>query len=431
MDSKRKDELDEQARAILKGNDQGGYTIPTKGLYPFQWNWDSALVALGFSTFDLDRAWTEIETLLKGQWDTGMVPHIMFWKDDEGYFPGPGQWGTDKSPRTSGITQPPVVATIVRRLFTHPDNTDHGRAAALVEKIDRWHQWFADARDPESRGLVAIIHPWESGRDNLPDWDAPLSHVDTSRVGDYQRRDTQHIDADQRPQKADYDRYMALVGFGREVGWDDAKIAQRQPRSGVADPGMNAILRRAEHDLVWLADAVGLDKIARRAEMRVARLEDGFETLWNASLGGYVSLDLRRNQKARDLSAGSWLAFYAGQVHPARAEEMVTLLAHWQEQVTYSVPSFDPSNPLFDSIRYWRGPVWAIINWMIADGLMRNGYAQLSESIRNHTRTLIAETGFYEYFCPLTGRGGGGDVFSWTASMWLSWATPLSEEMGS
>ena len=426
----KKADLDAKARAILKGNDRGGYTIPTKGLYPFQWNWDSALVALGFSSFDLDRAWTEIETLLSAQWDTGMIPHIIFWKDDAGYFPGPGEWGTNKSPLTSGITQPPVAATIVRRLFTHPDNSDTGRARALVERLDRWHQWFADARDPDRRGLVAIIHPWESGRDNLPDWDEPLSYVDTSGVGDYQRRDTQHIDADQRPQKADYDRYMALVHFGRSVGWDDERIAADSP-FWVADPGMNAILMRAEHDLVWLADAVGLDKIARRAEMRVERLEKGFEALWNEELQGYVSLDLRHDKKAKDLSAGSWLAFYAGQVHPARAEQMVTLLARWQSAVTYSVPSFDPYNPLFDSIRYWRGPVWAIVNWMIADGLMRNGYAQLSETIRAHTRTLIAETGFYEYFCPLTGRGGGGDAFSWTASMWLSWATPLPEELGS
>jgi hypothetical protein len=28
----------------------------------------------------------------------------------------------------------------------------------------------------------------------------------------------------------------------------------------------------------------------------------------------------------------------------------------------------------------------------------------------------------YEYFCPVTGRGVGGDDFSWTAAMWLHWA---------
>ena len=33
-------DLIEQARAILRGNDRGGYTVPTHRLYPFQWNWD-------------------------------------------------------------------------------------------------------------------------------------------------------------------------------------------------------------------------------------------------------------------------------------------------------------------------------------------------------------------------------------------------------
>ena len=58
-----------------------------------------------------------METLFRAQWDDGFVPHIVFWQDDEGYFPGPGVWGTEQSPRTSGITQPPVAATVVRRLW--------------------------------------------------------------------------------------------------------------------------------------------------------------------------------------------------------------------------------------------------------------------------------------------------------------------------
>ncbi len=61
---------------VLKENDQGTYTVPTKGLYPFQWNWDSCLTALGQAHFDEARAWAEIETLFEHQWPDGMVPHI-------------------------------------------------------------------------------------------------------------------------------------------------------------------------------------------------------------------------------------------------------------------------------------------------------------------------------------------------------------------
>lgn len=72
----RNGKLDQQAREILHRNDRGGYTVPTHGLYPFQWNWDSAFVALGFAEFDRDRAWQEIETLVSAQWEDGMIPYI-------------------------------------------------------------------------------------------------------------------------------------------------------------------------------------------------------------------------------------------------------------------------------------------------------------------------------------------------------------------
>ena len=71
-------ELDQRAIAILRENEWGDYTLPTLGLYPYQWNWDSMFVALGFSEFDLDRAWREVETLFQGQWNNGMAAHIVF-----------------------------------------------------------------------------------------------------------------------------------------------------------------------------------------------------------------------------------------------------------------------------------------------------------------------------------------------------------------
>ena len=59
-------ELRGLAAEILSENDREGcYTIPTKGLYPFQWNWDSCLTALGWMYLDEDRAWREIETLFE------------------------------------------------------------------------------------------------------------------------------------------------------------------------------------------------------------------------------------------------------------------------------------------------------------------------------------------------------------------------------
>lgn len=46
-----------EVKSILLNNDRGGYTVLSEGLYPFQWNWDFAFVALGFAQYDRPRAW--------------------------------------------------------------------------------------------------------------------------------------------------------------------------------------------------------------------------------------------------------------------------------------------------------------------------------------------------------------------------------------
>ncbi|MGI9598465.1 MAG: MGH1-like glycoside hydrolase domain-containing protein, partial [Acidimicrobiales bacterium] len=148
--------LTEDARRILIENDRGGYTVPSARLYPFQWNWDSVFVALGWAEFDMERAWQEIDTLFKAQWPSGMVPHIVFWTEEASYFPGPDVWrGERGGPSSSGISQPPVAATVVRHLIEAGGVLSEGR----YDAIDRWHRWFHSARDPEDQGIIAVVHP--------------------------------------------------------------------------------------------------------------------------------------------------------------------------------------------------------------------------------------------------------------------------------
>ena len=265
-------DLNAQARDILVRNDRGGYTVPTHGLYPYQWNWDSAFVALGFAEFDRDRAWQEIETLISGQWDDGMIPHIIFHKDDPGYFPGPSVWATGKTPATSGITQPPVLATIVRKLW-EDEGADpaHPRMRRLYAACLKSHRWFHTFRDPKANGLVMVTHNWETGRDNSSEWDDALARVDTSNVGDYQRRDTGHVDAAMRPTQNEYDRYVAILQFGRNCGWNHREIADNGPFRMI-DVGMSMELLRANRDLLVLAEALGETAAAQELRARIAEV---------------------------------------------------------------------------------------------------------------------------------------------------------------
>lgn len=417
-------DLDQGAIAILRANDRGGFTVPTARLYPYQWNWDSAFAALGFATFDIDRAWRELETLFEGQWENGMLPHIIFRREDPDYFPGPLMWGTNTQPPTSGHSQPPVAATVVRTLFEKDASEDGARRArALFPKLLAWHRWFHTARNPDQKGVVAVVHPWESGRDNSPDWDAAMAHVEPTSATSYVRRDTGHVDTAMRPTQADYDRYMRLVEYGRDCGWKPSCFGRNAPFL-VADPGITFILLRADRDLLFLANALGVEDGPKEIAEWIVRAEDGVAFLWHDAVGGYAARDLKTDAKADALSNVAFLAWYAGLAEGERADALTVSLERVLAAAPFAVPSLDPAHPKFDRLRYWRGPVWAVINGLIGRGLAEAGHTKLAERVRGDTRRLIETSGFFEYFDPLSGAGAGGGNFTWTAATWLAWASP-------
>ena len=83
-------------------------------------------------------------------------------------------------------------------------------------------------------------------------------------------------------------------------------------------------------------------------------------------------------------------------------------------------PSWDPRHEGFEQRRYWRGPVWSVMNWMIADGFDGQGHPGLARRVRADTLALVRQSGFFEYFDPLTGEGLGGADFTWTAAIDLA-----------
>ena len=409
--------LIDEARKVMEGNDRGSYTVPTHGLYPFQWNWDSALAALGFSHFDMDRAWLEVETLMAHQWDDGMVPHIVFHEPDDGYFPGPDIWQSGRTVPTTGITQPAVAGFALRKLYDRAENKAafRLRLAKLLPKVHAWHKWFYRDRDPEGTGLVAIIHPWESGRDNSVDWDEGLSAVPTEGVAPFTRRDTTHTNPDHRPSDEQYKRYIWLVEYFRGLGWDNAKLHDASPFL-LVDPGINGILIRSCDDVADLADILGDPVRAAEARTMAAKGRAAMESLWNPALEQYACYNRAAGYPQDTPTVGGLLAAIA-HVPFDRAEALARRIALLTERCGYLVPSHDPADNAFDSKRYWRGPTWLVVNYMIAEGLTRSGQGAMAQRILANSLHLIEKSGFAEYYDPISGEPCGGGSFTWTAAM--------------
>ena len=425
------------AEAVLHIGDAGSYTVPAPTTYPHQWNWDSALIALGWGEIDRHRAWAELRSLVDARDPQGMIPHIAFYTrvpdrvngrvrraitmrvavPSRRYLPGPRWWGVRTGMdgrRISAITQPPLAATCARLLFErHPDEP---RARALLLPLMEWHSFLLETRDPENHGEPVLIHPWESGRDNAVEWDLPLWRV-RPEVLTVHRRDTHHVDAGERPTDAHYRRYLTLVRRGTALGWPQARLARNGPFR-VLDPGFSAILARASLDLAWLAEQLGRPRKAEECRHASQRVTEALRARADAD-GLIRAVDLRDGAPIPELGAGSALALLTPDLpRRAIAAGRHTVL-EGELASPFGVRSLEREHPEMNPHNYWRGPVWANVSWLAAHALALHGDEAAATELRGRMLHAIEGGGMREYFAPDSGRGLGARDFAWTAALAL------------
>jgi Trehalase len=413
--------LADRAVSVLRGNDTGLFVKPAPDLYPFQWNWDSALVAIGLARIDVARGREQIRALLRGQWADGLVPHIVFHPTSVDYSPGPELWGSAACPGapevgTSGLTQPPVLATAVRAL--HEAAPERRFLAEVVPAIEEWHVWLHRERTLDGSGLVAILHPWESA-DNAPRFDRALARIEPHDVPELARSDRHQLAADERPTNRDYRRFLAIVDALRRCDYRPQSLAETP--FAYADLTFNSVLAAAEADLAWLWNKLG--ERGARAAAAATRLRQALAERWDERAAVYCELDLHGREHDLTWTVGELMPLYAGAPDGRQARRLFDE-ALWapgrygpSPEAPWAVTTVSKSSPDFDTRRYWRGPVWINVNWFLIRGLERLGLASEAEQLRSMTLQLVQASGFSEYYDPSTGKPLGSPDFSWTAAL--------------
>ena len=423
----------EKAKQILLTNWRRGYTLPSARIYPFQWKWDSGFIALGYSRFDLSLAMTEMRALFNAQWSNGFVPHIIFHVSPEqkSYFPDAEFYGASLSPesnthpQTTTLTQPPIEGWVLERIFKtagdFPEVKDFVRE--LFPKIFAQHEYLYKSRDPLNDGLVYIQHNWESGTDNSPVWDEIWDSFDAPSYN-FKRKDTQHVKEAQRPHQREYDYYLHLIDLFKRLKYNDKAIAEQSPFL-VQDPLFNSMLIASNNSLIRLADLAGYpEKVKQLKDWNKKSIQSFNEKLFDEESGLYRHYDLRKNKWLDGLTSSGFSPLFARVPSSDRARQMLAVMNRFSKSGrNFFCPSFDPDDARFESQRYWRGPVWVNMNWIIYHGLRNYGFTDMAQQIKEDTLQMVREQGFYEYFEPdkekskQQHKGYGGEEFPWTAAL--------------
>ena len=364
-----------------------GYTCPDGAKYPDQFFWDSCFHVLAWSRLDPIRAMRELRTLGSTQQASGMIGHTTFW---QGPVRPARAFTYNLLSRTAFQTatiQPPLLGWVWAEVAERAGDALFAAQGRAV--VERFHE-FLDRERADGDGLIGILQPDETGLDATPAYDTPLGWRSHPKVG-----------------------FLALQAFNRRREYDYRRV--------VADGGFHAtdVLMNTAWILGWEGLArLGHPTAAQRAAQLTAAL---VRRLFEPHAGFFFA----EGPRGRLLRVSTWagLAPLALDHLPndvARRivdEHLLNPRCFWLD---YPVPSTAATEPTFvpggDRYlwieRYWRGPTWLFTTWFILRGLLRLGYEAQAAHLVDRTMALIRQSGFREYYNPITGEGMGARGFS-------------------
>jgi glycogen debranching enzyme len=246
-------------------------------------------------------------------------------------------------------------------------------------------------------------------------------------VPPFTRRDLAHVaDPSQRPTDEDYSRYMWIVEVLKRGSYRVDQLYDDLPFR-VKDVFTSALLVAANESLIQIANLAEVDfDELNLVESWINRGRLGLAEQWDDAHGLCCDLDLVDNSNVPVHTIAAFAPVIAGQVTLARRQALTDL---WRsdaftgnKDLRWALPpSTSPREPAFNPRRYWRGPVWPVMNWLLWWAWDRIGEFGIADELRQQGLAQIGEAGFFEYIDPFTGDGLGSDAQSWTAAAVLDW----------
>lgn len=370
------------------------YTVPSPESYPYQWFWDSCFNAIILSHFELEDAKKELRSLVSKQFANGLLPHIIYWEKSSVLNL---DWGVEG---TSALVQPPIIAYAVWQIYKK--DKDKKFLEEMYPALNGYYRYLLNRNSKENH-LINIINPDESGEDNSPRFDLPLSIAPKHSAEEHNLK---RFSLAEENKKCEFDHECMQKHFWvKDVAFNTYMVENMDIMSDIAKE------LGKEEDAKFFKEKNELI----RSDMRSIMFEDG--VYWN-SLG--VEFD--------KIKVKTWAIFVplvAGLYTQAEAEWIIEeYLKNSKEFASrYRVPTVSLSEESYSPLESewglawehpnWRGPVWIASNWFVYRGLKKYGFDEEAEAIKEVSLELVMREGCREYYHPETGKGMGAQSFTW------------------
>ncbi len=337
--------------------------------------WDNFFAGFMASLGSRELAYSNIREIMNEKTDAGFVPNFAY---------ATGQRSADRS-------QPPVGSAMLLEVYRI--HREKWIVEDMFDDLLNWNRWFAENRMNASGALC-----W--GSDPIP-----------VRYGNRWETDGVH------------GRFGASLesGLDNSPMYDDIPFNPDTNRLELEDVGLTGLYILDCRALIELAGVIGRGDVTHELQARMDAARRGLETLWDEENGFYYNRRTDTGEFSRRISPTNFYALFSPDVSPERQRRIAD--AHYYNPDEFygdwMLPSIARNDPAFADQNYWRGRVWAPLNFLVYLALARTQLGDVRRDLAKKSAAIFMKEWnvhrhVHENYSAITGEGcdhGNSDKF--------------------
>ena len=337
--------------------------------------WDNFFAGFMSSLGNKELAYSNLREILNEQTEAGFVPNLAYATE---------QVSADRS-------QPPVGSAML--LETYRIWRDKWIVEDMYDGLLKWNKWFAEHRMNPSGALC-----W--GSEEIP-------------VLYGNRWETEGV----------HDTYGAALesGLDNSPMYDDIPFNKETNRLELEDVGLTGLFILDCRSLIELAKVIGREDDILDLQEKMDKARKGLENLWDEENGFYYNRRTDTGELSRRISPTNFYALFSPDVTPERQRRIADEHYYNAEEFygDWMLPSIARNDSAYYDQNYWRGRVWAPLNFLVYLALVQTGLEDVRHDLAYKSQTLFSKEWMehrhvHENYNSITGEGcdsGNSDKF--------------------
>jgi putative isomerase len=322
---------------------------PVSRIWNIGWNgyvlfcWDNYFVSYMFSIDNKERAYANAIEITNEITESGFIPNFA----------------ATNNLKSRDRSQPPVGSMMVREIYRK--YKEKWFLYEVFDKLMTWNRWWPENRDTD--GMLC----WGS------DPYTPLFNHETEKV--------QNV-----LQAAKYES-----GLDNSPMYDDVSFDTITHRMRLADAGLTGLYIADCNALAEIAGVLGKGKEQRELKDRASYYSKNLQKLWSGEKGMFLNMHTDTREFSNRISPVNFYPLLGKAATQKQAERMINEHFYnpdefWGEWI---IPSISRNDPAFHDNDYWRGRIWAPMNFLVYLSLRNYDLPEARADLAEKSKNLL------------------------------------------